>query len=98
MQPKYIYPVLLVLVNHNSFHLFQRLISSKTLSLSLPIPFLSFQPFTTMSRVTLPTLENAARDVILFFKNIPELADARVAILGGMAVCRYLPNFRSTEV
>lgn len=43
-------------------------------------------------------LQNAASQVIRKLRLIPELQNARIAIIGGLAVCRYLPGYRDTQV
>lgn len=47
---------------------------------------------------SLSRLEAAAHDVIHIMKRIPEFADQKIAVIGGMAIWKYLPNGRSTEV
>jgi hypothetical protein len=47
---------------------------------------------------SLSELESAARDVISLMKTIPELADREIAVIGGMALWKYLPRGRTTEV
>ncbi|KAL9098448.1 MAG: hypothetical protein Q9163_005892 [Psora crenata] len=42
-------------------------------------------------------LETAAADVIRILKGISECSNARIAIIGGLAVWRYIPTGRTTE-
>ncbi|KAI1332867.1 hypothetical protein F5Y16DRAFT_418805 [Xylariaceae sp. FL0255] len=46
---------------------------------------------------TLAELERAAQDVIMIMKNVPELASQKVAVIGGLALWKYMPKGRSTE-
>lgn len=48
--------------------------------------------------VSLDELETAAADVIRILKGISEYSNARVAIIGGLALWRYIPTGRTTEV
>lgn len=43
-------------------------------------------------------LERAASDVIRYMKTLPELADSRVAVFGGLALWKYIPDGRTTDV
>nr|POF00351.1 hypothetical protein CFP56_77325 [Quercus suber] len=43
-------------------------------------------------------LERAAADVLQILKGISELQDASIAVIGGLALRKYLPNGRRTEV
>jgi hypothetical protein len=43
-------------------------------------------------------LERACLVVLDIFKTIPELQTAKVAIIGGMALWKYLPDYRTTQV
>ena len=43
-------------------------------------------------------LETAAADVIGILKGISEYSDARIAIIGGLALWKYIPRGRTTEV
>jgi hypothetical protein len=45
----------------------------------------------------LKKLEQAAVGVLDELKRLPELQSARVVIVGGMAVCKYLPHHRTTQ-
>lgn len=45
---------------------------------------------------SLSTLERAAADVISILKGIDEFSNARIAVIGGMALRKYLPNGRTT--
>ncbi|OJD24744.1 hypothetical protein ACJ73_03899 [Blastomyces percursus] len=42
-------------------------------------------------------LEAAAEDVIRILRGVPEFASARVAIIGGMSLWKYLDGYRTTE-
>ncbi|RDW81521.1 uncharacterized protein DSM5745_05078 [Aspergillus mulundensis] len=42
-------------------------------------------------------LEEAAHAVIAIFKSMPEFSDARLAIIGGLSLWKYLKNFRTTD-
>ncbi|KAK1729322.1 uncharacterized protein BDZ83DRAFT_50569 [Colletotrichum acutatum] len=42
-------------------------------------------------------LENAASEVISILKGIPEFSHARVAVIGGLALWKYVPTGRTTE-
>lgn len=53
---------------------------------------------TTILPTGLTALEEAAEDVIGLLKTIPELAEAKIAIIGGMAIVKYLKEYRTTEV
>ncbi|KAI1184022.1 hypothetical protein F5B17DRAFT_434002 [Nemania serpens] len=48
--------------------------------------------------VELKELEFAVCDVIQIIKQIPELAEARLAVIGDLALCHYLPDHRPTDV
>lgn len=43
-------------------------------------------------------LEGVAWEVIANLKGIPDFADARFAIIGGLAVWKYIPRGRTTDV
>lgn len=43
-------------------------------------------------------LEAAASEVISVLKGIREFSNARIAVIGGLALWKYLPNGRTTEV
>lgn len=43
-------------------------------------------------------LEQAAADVIGILKNMVEFKNARIAVIGGLAMRKYMPNGRTTEV
>ena len=43
-------------------------------------------------------LETAAADVIRILKGISEYSDAKIAIIGGLALWKYIPTGRTTEV
>ena len=43
-------------------------------------------------------LETAAAGVIRILKGIGEYSNARIAIIGGLALWRYIPTGRTTEV
>lgn len=47
---------------------------------------------------SLAELEAAARDVIRIMKTVPGLSEQHIAVIGGMALWKYLPRGRSTEV
>jgi hypothetical protein len=47
---------------------------------------------------TLSELDAAASDVIQTLKGIPELASCKIAVIGGLALWKYIPNGRATEV
>ncbi|KAI1647086.1 uncharacterized protein F4817DRAFT_115910 [Daldinia loculata] len=46
---------------------------------------------------SLAELEAAARDVIRIMKTVPGLSEQHIAVIGGMALWKYLPRGRSTE-
>jgi len=46
----------------------------------------------------LADLERSSLAVLNIFKTIPELQTAKVAIIGGMAIWKYLPHYRTTQV
>lgn len=48
--------------------------------------------------VELKELEYAVCDVIQIVKQIPELAESRLAVIGGLALWHYLPGHRPTDV
>lgn len=48
--------------------------------------------------VELRELEYAVCDVIQIIKQIPELAESRLAVIGGLALWHYLPGHRPTDV
>ncbi|KAI0913864.1 hypothetical protein F4823DRAFT_507027 [Ustulina deusta] len=48
-------------------------------------------------KARLKELENAVCDVIQIIKQIPELADTRLSVVGGLALCHYLPAHRPTK-
>ena len=43
-------------------------------------------------------LERAAADVISILKGISEYSNAKIAVIGGLALWKYLPSGRTTEV
>lgn len=43
-------------------------------------------------------LETAAADVITLLKGIREYSNARIAVIGGLALWKYIPGGRTTEV
>ena len=43
-------------------------------------------------------LEAAASDVIHILKGINEYSNARIAVIGGLALWKYIPTGRTTEV
>lgn len=47
---------------------------------------------------SLNELESAAAQVIAILKSISEFSDASVAVIGGLALWKYIPNGRTTEV
>jgi hypothetical protein len=47
---------------------------------------------------TFEELEETASALIACLKTIPDYADTRIAIIGGMALWRYIPNGRGTKV
>jgi hypothetical protein len=42
-----------------------------------------------------PQLETVAADVIRILKGMPEYSDARIAIIGGLALWKYIPTGRN---
>ncbi|KAF2459309.1 hypothetical protein BDY21DRAFT_337915 [Lineolata rhizophorae] len=46
---------------------------------------------------SLNELETAAADVLNILKGIPEFSNARVAVIGGLALWKYIPTGRTTE-
>ena len=53
---------------------------------------------TMTTSAILEALEEAAADVIGIVKTIPEFTDAKIAIIGGMAIWKYDRRYRTTEV
>lgn len=51
-----------------------------------------------MSSLTQPELDAAASYVIQTLKEMPEFASCEVAIIGGLALWKYVPRGRTTEV
>ena len=43
-------------------------------------------------------LESAAENVIALMKTVPQLADTKIVVIGGLALWKYIPAGRSTEV
>lgn len=43
-------------------------------------------------------LEATAQAVIEHLKRVKELADSKVLIIGGLAICKHLPAYRNTRV
>jgi len=43
-------------------------------------------------------LERAATNVVGILKNISEYSEAKIAIIGGLALWKYIPNGRTTQV
>lgn len=52
----------------------------------------------TLNRITLPLLEDTAAAVIAAMKTVPEFAEAKIAMIGGMALWKYLEDYRVTKV
>ncbi|KAF2968901.1 hypothetical protein GQX73_g4678 [Xylaria multiplex] len=50
-----------------------------------------------MSSYSLSDLQSAATDVIRILKGLPQFAEQKIAVIGGMALWMYLPRGRSTE-
>ncbi|KAI1284407.1 hypothetical protein F5Y07DRAFT_2734 [Xylaria sp. FL0933] len=50
-----------------------------------------------MSSHSLSELKSAALEVIGILKGLPQFADQKIAVIGGMALWMYLPRGRSTE-
>jgi hypothetical protein len=48
--------------------------------------------------LSLPTLEQAALAVIAHLQQIPEFADEKIAVVGGMGIMRHTDGFRTTNV
>ncbi|KAF3480545.1 uncharacterized protein GIQ15_05892 [Arthroderma uncinatum] len=46
---------------------------------------------------TFAEMEDTARAVILCLKQCPDLVDTKIAIIGGAAVCRYVPDRQPTD-
>lgn len=44
------------------------------------------------------SLEDAARSVINILQTFPEFADAKIGIIGGMALWNHLQTYRTTDV
>lgn len=51
-----------------------------------------------MSLSSVSELEMAAQAVITILKRFPEFANAKIAIIGGLSLWRYIREYRSTEV
>lgn len=49
-------------------------------------------------QLSLPELEAVATEVLTFLKSIAKYDSFKVAIIGGMAVWKYLPSGRTTKV
>jgi hypothetical protein len=64
-----------------------RLDSSLSVKAEMSFPYPTFQE-----------LEESAQAVIGYLKTFPQYSDAKVAIIGGMAVWKYFPNGRRTKV
>jgi hypothetical protein len=47
---------------------------------------------------TLAELNRAASEVIIILKGIPDYSNAKVAVIGGLALWNYVQNGRTTEV
>jgi hypothetical protein len=47
---------------------------------------------------TLAELNRAASEVIIILKGITDYSNARVAVIGGLALWNYVQNGRTTEV
>jgi hypothetical protein len=47
---------------------------------------------------TLAELNRAAAEVITILKGITDYSDARVAVIGGLALWNYVQNGRTTDV
>lgn len=47
---------------------------------------------------TLAQLDQAAKDVVGEMKKIKEYADAKVAVIGGLALWNYIKSGRTTKV
>ena len=46
----------------------------------------------------LAALEGAATNVIQIMKGVPEFSEDQIAVIGGMAIMKYLPGYRTTKV
>lgn len=51
-----------------------------------------------MSQLSFPELEAAAGSVIGILQTMPEFSGARIAVIGGLGLWKYLRNYRTTEV
>ncbi len=51
-----------------------------------------------MSQRNFNHFEQCAAEVIKILKPLSEFADTKVAIIGGLALCRYMPWLRATKV
>jgi len=51
-----------------------------------------------MNDVNFHNLEQGASDVIAMLKALPERANTKIAIIGGLAVWKYMQDFRTTHV
>lgn len=47
---------------------------------------------------TLADLNEAAKVVLQCLKGLPDQADVKIALIGGLALWNYLPQYRSTTV
>ena len=57
-----------------------------------------FISLATMSTPSFIELEAAACAVIEILKTIPEFCNAKIAIIGGLSLWKYLQGYRTTEV
>lgn len=51
-----------------------------------------------MSTFTLKELEKVAAEVIRYLKDINEYSEGSIAVIGGLAVWKHLPDGRKTKV
>lgn len=51
-----------------------------------------------MSTPSFAELEAAAGAVIGILKNMPEFSNAKIAVIGGLGLWKYLRGYRTTEV
>lgn len=51
-----------------------------------------------MSLPSFSDLELASQAVITILKRLPEFANAKIAIIGGSSLWKYIREYRSTEV
>lgn len=51
-----------------------------------------------MSSHSFDELEAAAKAIIGILKTIPEFSNARIAVIGGLSLWKYIRTYRTTQV